>query len=68
MGFKPRKQPEPLKCTVVIHRTDGYMLKCDGLSYDTGLAIAAVLNRATEGLPVRVVWDEGGVDHTVKVE
>lgn len=70
MGFKPRytvTPPRPVTVNVTLARSDGYTSKASNLSNEAGLAIATIINRATYGLPVRVVWEENGEEDEVVV-
>jgi len=52
---------------IKLKRSDGYISETKGLSYQAGLAIATLVNRASEGLPVKVVWNDGEEEQTVEV-
>ena len=45
-------------CKVKLTRSDGYESETTGLSFEAGLAISVIVNRACEGLPVKVVWED----------
>ena len=45
-------------CKVRLVRSDGYESECSGLSFEAGLAISTIINRASAGLPVKVVFED----------
>lgn len=72
MGMKSRKPPRerpPITNAVTLKRSDGYSLIVKQLSYEAGLAVATVINRAHAGLAVKVSWeDSDGTYGEVKLE